>query len=75
MVEVVFTRRPKFCSVSLGAIVIPRGNKKSRLFKVWGGKQSILGDVQMAAEQLSVSRTLNGQELVSKRAKTIEMTE
>ena len=34
-----------------------------------------MGDVQMAAEQLSVSRTLNGQELVSKRAMTIEMTE
>ena len=41
----------------------------------WGGKQSIMGDMQMAAEQSSVSRSLNGQELLSKRAKTIEMTE
>ena len=40
-----------------------------------GGKQSIMGDMQMAAEQSSVSRSLNGQELLSKRAKTIEMTE
>ena len=34
-----------------------------------------MGDVQMAAEQSSVSHTLNGQELLSKIAKTIEMTE
>ena len=65
----------KHCLIFIGTIVIPRGNKKLRLFKVWGGKQSIIGDVQMAAEQSSVSRTLNGQELVSKRAKIIEMTE